>query len=85
MCTIENFSVHEWEKEKMDKLVEETKLHYAREEGMADGFELGKVDGRIDGINELVKNMLIKNTDINFISEVSNLSVEQIMKIKESL
>ena len=84
MC-LDDFNIHEWEKEKMDKYVELTKLSNAREEGKADGFELGKVDGKNDGIREIAKNMLNKNSDIKFISEVTNLSIEDIIKIKESL
>ena len=73
----DDFSIHEWEKEKMDKYVELTKLSNA------------KADGRIDGIKEnsirVAKSMLEKNMDINLIEEISNLSIEEIMKIKESL
>lgn len=35
--------------------------------------------------NEIIINMLEKNTDINFISEVTNLSIEEIIKIKETI
>ena len=48
-----------------------------------------KADGRIDGIKEnsirVAKSMLEKNMDINLIAEISNLSIEEVMKIKESL
>ena len=84
MC-LDDFSIHEWEKEKMDKYVELTKLSNAREEGKSDGFELGKVDGKNEGIRETAKNMLSRNLDIKFISDVTNLSVEEIIEIKKSL
>lgn len=73
MCNLENFSIHEWEKEKMDKLVEETKLYYAREEGIE------------DGIRETAINMIKNNFDIETISKITNLSIEEIIEIKESL
>ena len=76
MC-LDDFSIHEWEKEKMDKYVELTKLSNAREEG--------KADGKLEVIKETVKNMLEKDMDINLISEISNLSIEEIIEIKESL
>ena len=92
MC-LDDFSIHEWEKEKMDKYVELTKLSNAREEGKADGFELGKAngfelgkaDGKNEGIRETAKNMLSRNLDIKFISDVTNLRVEEIIEIKKSL
>ena len=74
---MEDFNIGEWEKEKCQELVEYTKISNAREEGIE--------DGRVDGIKETAKKMLEKNTDINFVSEVTNLSIEEIMKIKESL
>ena len=83
--SLDDFSIHEWEKEKMDKYVELTKLSNAREEGKADGFELGKVDGKNEGIRETAKNMLSRNLDIKFISDVTNLRVEEIIEIKKSL
>ena len=73
MCNLENFSIHEWEKEKMDKLVEETKLYYAREEGIE------------DGIRETAINMIKNNFDSETISKITNLSIEEIIEIKESL
>ena len=88
MC-LDDFSIHEWEKEKMDKYVELTKLSNAREEGKADGFELGKANGKNEGIREnsvrVTKSMLEKDMDINLISEITNLSVEEIIEIKKSL
>ena len=42
--------------------------------------ELGKQERNI----EIAKNMLMKNMDINIISEITGLSVEEIEKIRES-
>ena len=80
MC-LDDFSIHEWEKEKMDKYVELTKLSNAREEG--------KADGKNDGIKETevkyIKNMIKNNFNNETISKITNLSVEEIIEIKKSL
>jgi len=74
----DNFSIHAWEKEKLDKLVELEELDLAREEGLAEGIEEGTKQEKI----EIAKNMLAENTDIDFISKVTNLSKEEIESLK---
>lgn len=49
------------------------------------GIEEGKTQGIEQNKIEIVTNMLNKNLDIKLISEVTNLTEEEIMKIKESL
>ena len=41
-------------------------------------------DGKEEATLSIAKNMLAKGTDVNFISEVTNLSIDEINKIKES-
>ena len=69
----DSFILHEWEKEKLDELVEYEKRKNALEEGI----EQNKF--------EVVINMLNKKFDINLISEITGLNEEEIIKIKESL
>ena len=73
----DNFILHEWQKEKMEALVESERRRNALREGREQGVEQTQV--------EFVTNMLKKNLDIELISEISKLSEEEIMKIKESL
>ena len=92
MCK-DTFILHEWEKEKMELLVESERRRNALEEGMSAGFEDGRKSGIKQGINtgieqkniEVVRNMLKSNYDIKEISKITNLTNEEIMKIKESL
>ena len=65
----DNFILHEWEKEKLEQLVEAERRRNALEEGKL----------------EVVINMLNKELDINLISEITGLSEKEIIKIKETL
>ena len=74
-----------------------TYIAEATEEGYNKGHEKGYNEGHEQGIeqgiergmenesNEIIKNMLSKNMDINLISEVTNKSVEEIKKIEEKM
>lgn len=86
-------SVHEWEKEKMDALVEyttqknreeelkeavEKEKQIAREEGLADGFAEGSLERNL----EIAQNMLKENMDIQIISKITGLSKKEIENLK---
>nr|WP_253308262.1 Rpn family recombination-promoting nuclease/putative transposase [Rickettsia endosymbiont of Ceutorhynchus assimilis] len=43
----------------------------------------GRAEGKAEGKIEIAKNLLLKNIDINIISEATGLSVEEIEKLKE--
>ena len=73
----DSFILHEWEKEKLDELVEYEKRKNALEEGLEQGIEQNKL--------EVVKNMLDENLNIKLISKVTGLSEKEIIKIKEAL
>ena len=51
-------------------------------EGVAEGKLEGVAEGIIKGKIEIAKNLLSQNMDINTISAVTNLSVDQIQKLK---
>ena len=63
-----------------------------KREGFDDGYDSGYDSGFDDGIEEgieqnkieMVKNMLAKSLDINLISEISGLTIEEINKIKNN-
>ncbi len=78
----DNFILHEWEKEKLDALVESQMKKRLLQEGIEQGLEQGLEQGIEQGSKEkqieIAKNMLAKGTDIKFISEVTGLEKEEI-------
>ena len=58
-------------------------------EGLDEGISLGIEQGIEKGIEknkiEIVKNMLDKNLDINLITKITGLSIEEINKIKNEI
>jgi predicted transposase/invertase (TIGR01784 family) len=60
-------------------------IQRGREEGIQIGEEKGLEKGLEKGKEEIVKNMLLKGLDAQFISEITSLSVEKINEIKNSL
>lgn len=73
----DNFILHEWQKEKMEALVESERRRNALREGHKQGIEEKQID--------VATKMLKENLDIELISKISGLTEEGIMKIKESL
>ena len=72
MCKdLEN--IHEWQKEKMDAMVQNN----IYESGIKQGIE--------ETLANTIKNMLLNNADYNFISKVTNKSIEEIKKIEGSM
>jgi len=68
------------------KRVHATLMQNAEEEGFSKGHSSGLAEGTKIGIEqekiEIAKNMLNKNTDINFILEVTGLKKEEIAALK---
>ena len=97
----EYINIHEWEKEKMDKLVQDTAKRLAQEEGHKKGHEQGLKEGKIEGMKEgikkgraegiletsinMIKNMLINNIDKETISNISGKSIEEIDNIEMTI
>ena len=95
------FNVHEWEKEKMDKLVQDTAreigfkngLEEGREKGIEEGrekgIEEGREKGRKEGIKqksiEMIKKMLKNNLDYDLISKISDKSIDEIKEIEKTI
>ena len=69
--SMDEFNLHEWEKEKLDKIVEETKMENAKAEGISQRNI------------EIAKNLLNMNMNISDISIATGLSKEEIKKLKE--
>ena len=84
------------EKEREEEKRKE-ELEYAKELGYTSGINEGIKQGYTSGINkgieqgsnnkliEIARNMLNKNMDISIISEITDLSKEEIQKIKENI
>ena len=53
-------------------------LKEGKEEGLKEGIKKGRIDEKID----IAKNMLLKNVDIQLISEFTNLTIDEINDIK---
>ena len=79
--SLENFNIHEWEKEKLDALVYYNHYKDGLSEGFEDGFEHGIEENTINTIKEMLKN----NASYDFISKVTNKSIDEIKKIEENL
>ena len=55
----------------------------ARREGMAEGRAEGRAKGRAEARTEIAKRMLNMGYSLQFISEATTLSIEQIEKLKD--
>ena len=73
----DGFILHEWEKEKMDKMVQDNLIELAEKRGKEEGRENSKL--------EMIKNMLIDNYKYESISKISGKSIEEIKEIEKSM
>ena len=73
-----------YNKEKEEAMIKRSIASAAKEDGINQGKKIGMSQGITEGITKMVKNMLNKNTDINYISEVSGMSKKDILKLKAS-
>ena len=77
----DNFSIHAWEKEKMDDLLMYEEFEAGRKEGIEQGIERGIEKNTIDTIKSMIKN----NIELEVISKITSKSVEEIKEIEKSL
>ena len=68
-----NFSLRDWETEKMNDLMREESKRVDREEG--------REEGRAEEQKELILSMIKNNATLEFISKVTNKSIEEINEI----
>lgn len=83
--SIEDFNLHEWEKEKFDALIAYNIQKKATEDGLEEGRKRGIKEGRKETLKETVKEMLKNNISIELISKVTKMSNAEIKKIEESI
>ena len=83
--SLDNFNIHEWEKEKLDALVYYNHYKDGVSEGFEDGFEDGFDNGFEEATVKTIKEMLKKEISLQDIADITNKSIEEIKQIKNSL
>ena len=85
-----------YDKEAMEESIRITDLKFAKEEGLDEGFNLGEKNGILIGEKrgekngklkrsiEIAKKMLKKGISINDISEITNLTKKEILKLQNN-
>ena len=81
----DNFILHEWQKEKFDKLIAENMKEDAIKEGLEQGLEKGLEKGREENKIEMIKAMLKKGITYQDISDISGKSIKEIEEIEKSM
>ena len=93
----DEFHLHDWEKDKWDKIIRDREIEEGKQEGITigkkEGITIGKKEGKQEGITigkkegivGMIKNMLKENMDINSISRVSGESISEIKKIAKTM
>ena len=75
-----------YDKEKMDKALNEYALKKSEEDGISKGRALGQAEGKLKGSNEkaltIAKAMLKKQMDIKDIVELTGLDEEKVLSLK---
>lgn len=79
----DTFILHEWQKDKLDKLVIDTAKDKGIEEGKSIGIEEGKSIGIRERTIQIVKNLLKENVDVETISKTTGLTKEEIQNLCE--
>lgn len=79
-----NFSLQEWEKEKLDELVRQESERVDREE-REEEIQKGIKKGVEQNTKDIIKNMLLNDFDLKAISKISGKTVEEIKQIKQNL
>jgi len=86
---LEYISTNKEERLIIDKIVEGRNDYYSakniareegKEEGLKEGLDKGLKEGKIEKSIEIAKNMLKKGLDVDLISELSGLTIEEINK-----
>lgn len=76
----DGFILHNWQKDKMDALVKQNEMEGFKKEGIEQGIE----QGIKQGVLQIAKKMLKENIDVQTISRLTDLTVEDILKLKST-
>ena len=71
----------EYDKKEIDLYDKQIMLEDKRKEGKLEGIREGKLEGIKEGQISMAKSMKSKNMDINLISEITGLTIEEIEKL----
>ena len=85
MTELEALEWEEWERNTIYSDGIKKGIEEGIKQGIKQGIEQGIEQGTKEKTIEIIKSMLKKELDINLISEITNRSIEEINKIKESL
>ena len=85
MTELEALEWEEWERNTIYSDGIKKGIEEGIKQGIKQGIEQGIEQGTKEKTIEIIKSMLKKELDINLISEITNESIEEINKIKESL
>ena len=85
LCELERISSDEkivvlYDAEKRERMIRNSMIETAKEQGIEQGIEQGKLETE----KKIVNNMLSSNIDIETISKCTNLSIEEIEKLKNN-
>ena len=78
-----NFVLSEWESEKMEELVREESRRIDHEDGFNEGIAKGVEQGIEKNTIDMIKQMLKNNASIEFVSNVTGKTIDEIEKIKK--
>ena len=85
----EEFHLHDWEKEKWDKIIRDKEIEISKQEGIdigkQEGIDIGMQEGKKEGIMAIIKNMLNNSFTLNQISEATGKSINEIKKIAKTM
>ena len=60
-------------------------IEYAKETGLEEGLAKGRAEGREEERNSIVLKMLQNNLPVQTICDVTGLSLEEVVKLKEEV
>ena len=85
MGTLDGFVLHEWCKEKLDKMVEEDTKAYYEKRGREEGIKEGREEGIKENIITTIKNMLQNNYSYDDIVKITGKDINYIKNINNDL
>ena len=74
--------LNEYDKREAYLFYQASLMRGSRKDGFEEGIKEGKLEGIKEGKISMAKNMKSKNMDINLISEITGLSIEEIRKLR---
>jgi predicted transposase/invertase (TIGR01784 family) len=83
--SLNEFRLHEWEKDKWDAIVEQIGQERAFNNGIQQGIQQGIQEGINKNTTSMIKSMLSKKMSYKDISDISCKSIDEIKEIEKSM